>query len=107
MKAKHVSENKKFDATIHEDLHEQWFMMIRDWESDKSNLNPYIHTEKGISGILHHSSLCTYICPASNLTEVRRKLAEADEEEITRGAISHQVLGSVFIRNGLEIEEQQ
>lgn len=107
MKVKHVSENKKFDATIHEDLHEQWFMMIRDWESDKSNLNPYIHTEKGISGILHRSSLCTYICPASNLAEVRQELAKADEEEITCGAVSHQVPGSVFIRNGLEIEEQQ
>ena len=44
---------------------------------------------------------------ATNLAEVRRKLAEADEEEIARGTISHQVPGSVFIRDGLDIEEQQ
>jgi len=48
-----------------------------------------------------------HIYLASNLAEVRRKLAEADEAAIRQGSTSQQVPGSVFIRNGLEIEEQQ
>ena len=44
---------------------------------------------------------------ASNLAEVWRKLAEADEVAIRQGNASQQVPGSVFVRNGLEIEEQQ
>lgn len=47
----------------------------------------------------------SYICLASNLSEVRRRLAEADEEDARRGVTPHQVPGSVFIRTGLEIEE--
>lgn len=49
MKTKHTTENKKFDATLPETLREQWMTMIRDWDSNRSNPNPYTHTEKGIS----------------------------------------------------------
>jgi hypothetical protein len=48
MKAKHTSENKKFDATFPADLREEWLTMIRSWEHDKKKPNPYTHTEKGI-----------------------------------------------------------
>ena len=41
------------------------------------------------------------------MAEVRRALAEADERDIQRGCIPHQVPPSVFVRNGLEIEDQQ
>ena len=107
MKTKHTSENKKFDATLPENLRDQWLTMIRAWESDSSNPNPYTHVEKGTSGVLHFSLSFLLDYQATNLAEVRRKLAEADEEEIARGTISHQVPGSVFVRNGLDIEEQQ
>jgi len=56
---------------------------------------------------MHYSFPCIHIYTASSVAEVRRKLAEADEEDIRRGTITHQVPASVFIRNGLEIEEQQ
>ena len=82
MKTKHTSENKKFDATLPKGLREQWTTMIQNWESDKSSPNPYTHTEKGTLGVLHCNSSCIHIFLASNLSEVRRKLAEADEEEI-------------------------
>ena len=107
MKAKHVLENRKFDDTLPVNLREEWLMMIRNWESRKSNPNPYTHKEKGIFSILHRSSSHAYVHPASNLAEVRRKLAEADEEDIMQGDVSHQVPGSVFVREGLEIEERQ
>ena len=56
---------------------------------------------------MYHNLLCTHVYPADSLAEVRRKLAEADEEDIRRGNTSHEVPASVFIRNGLEIEERQ
>lgn len=40
------------------------------------------------------------------MAEVRRKLAQADEEDARHGLTPHQVSGSIFIRTGLEIEEQ-
>jgi hypothetical protein len=46
---KHTLENEKFDATFPAALRQQWLTMIRDWERDKSNPNPYTHEEKGIS----------------------------------------------------------
>ena len=106
MKTKHTSENKKFDATLPKNLCDQWRTMIRNWESNKSNPNPYTHAEKGISSVPYYSTY-THVYLATNLAEVRRKLAKADEEEIARGAISHPVPGWVFIRDGLDIEEQQ
>jgi hypothetical protein len=41
------------------------------------------------------------------MAEVRRRLAEADTQEAQRSHIPHEVPASVFIRSGLEIEEQQ
>ena len=107
IKAKHVSENKKFDATKPKNLHEQWLTMIWDWESAKLNLNPYTYTEA-------HNT-CTSCCIASyahvfqptNLTGVHQQLAKADKEDIAQGIISHQILGSVFICSGFELEGQQ
>ena len=108
MKEKHTSENRKFDATLSTELRQKWLMMIQSWESDKSKPNPYMHTEKGI----FYCCIAiprAYVPPASNLAEVRRKLAEADEVALRRDGITPplQVPGSVFIRSGLEIEDQQ
>lgn len=41
------------------------------------------------------------------MAEVRRRLAEADQRDDQRDSASYDVPGSVFVRNGLEIEEQQ
>ena len=106
MREKHASENKTFDATFPVALREEWLTMIKNWECNKRKPNPYTHKEKGILFLCHNSSF-TYVHLASNVAEVRQKLAEADEAAIRRGDVSHQVPGSVFIRNGLEIEEQQ
>lgn len=107
MKEKHASENEKFSATIPKKFRKEWTVMICKWESDKSNPNPYTHTEKGFYSEIIHRTSVTYILPASNLAEVRQKLTEADKEELSRGNTSHQVPASVFVRNGLELEEQQ
>jgi hypothetical protein len=49
MKSKHTLENEKFDSTLPKHLRDEWLVMIREWESDKSNPNPYTHKEKGFS----------------------------------------------------------
>jgi len=53
--------------------------------------------------------LClTVISPASKLSEVRLRLAEEEISEAERGQhMPHKVSASVFIRTGLELEEQQ
>lgn len=47
MKGKHAAVNEKFDATISDELREEWRTMVRDWEKDNSKPNPFTHTEKG------------------------------------------------------------
>lgn len=81
--------------------------MIRNWERDKSKPDPFIHTEQCMSFCRFWFSTRIHVSPASKLAEVRRQLAEVDEEDARRGSILHEVPGSVFIRSGLEIEEQQ
>ena len=51
MKAKHTSENDKFDATLSQALRDEWLTMIQNWESDKTSPNPYTHNEKGAKNI--------------------------------------------------------
>ena len=65
------------------------------------------HRERYHILLLRRSSLHVYISPASNLAEVRQKLAKADEVALRQDSTTLQVLGSVFIRTGLEIEEHQ
>lgn len=107
MKEKHTLENRKFDSMFPESLRNQWLLMIRHWEHDKSKPNPFTHSEKGITFVIFQFFIHVHIHLATKLAELRRKLAEEDNEAVRRGTIMHQVPGSVFIRNGLEIEEQQ
>ncbi|KAF9782109.1 hypothetical protein BJ322DRAFT_1009547 [Thelephora terrestris] len=90
MKEKHAAINEKFNSSFPKDVLLKWAEMISCWERDKTAPNPYIHTEK-----------------AGNMAEVRRRLAEADTQDAQRGHTLHEVPASVFIRSGLEIEEQQ
>jgi hypothetical protein len=107
MKEKHASENRKFDSMFPESLRNEWVLMIRTWERNHSKPNPFTHVEKGTWGYAFRSFMFVHVRLASKVAELRKKLAEEDKEEIRRGTALHQVPVSVFIRNGLEIEEQQ
>lgn len=48
-----------------------------------------------------------YAHSATKLAEIRQQLADADAENAKRGTTPHEVPASIFIRTGLEIEEQQ
>ena len=53
MRDEHSSENAKFDTTFPAALCQQWLAMIWNWESDKSNPDPYTHKEEGSSQPIH------------------------------------------------------
>ena len=107
MKEKHAAVNAKFDAMFSGELRDEWLRMIRDWEKDQSKPNPFTYTAKGgHSCVIWQLPRGTHIRLASNLADIRQRLAEAEEEDTNRGTAPHEVPGSVFIRMGLEIEEQ-
>lgn len=107
MKEKHAAINEKFNSSFPKDVLLKWAEMISCWERDKTAPNPYIHTEKGIICWFPLFLLRTNSLSAGNMAEVRRRLAEADTQDAQRGHTLHEVPASVFIRSGLEIEEQQ
>ena len=107
MKDKHSAVIAKFNAVFSEDLHQEWAEMISQWEQDRTKPNPYTHTEKGTICHFTIPLHCTNSHLASNTAEVRRRLAEADQQDTRQGSTPHQVPASVFVCNGLEIEDQQ
>ena len=107
MKEKHTAINKKFDASFPKDVLLRWAEMISRWEQDKTAPNPYTHTEKGAVYCYPIFKPHTNLLSAGNMAEVRRRLAEADTQEAQHGCAPHEVPASVFVRSGLEIEEQQ
>jgi len=107
MKTKHTDATKKFAAILPVDLLQEWAEMISRWEQDKTKPNPYTHTEKGVIRYLLWSGYHANLHLASNMAEVRRRLAETDQQDAQGDLTFHGVPASVFVRNGLEIEEQQ
>ena len=106
MKEKHTAINEKFNTTLPKDVLLSWTEMVSRWEQDKTEPNPYSHTERGM--IAASQCFCyanSFL--AGNMAEVRRRLAEADKQDAQHGHTPHEVPASVFIRSGLEIEEQQ
>jgi hypothetical protein len=107
MVEKHTTALSKFNKEFSKDLRGNWTDMISRWEKDKTQPNPYTHTEQGIAVIfaplLHRAN--PYL--ASNMAEVRKMLAEADQRDAKQGPTPHQMPPSIFIRHGLELEDQQ
>ena len=108
MKEKHTDTLSKFSAELSKDLPNIWTTMISEWEHDKTQPNPYTHTEKGIALCFTASPRHTNSHLASKTAKVRKILAEVDRRDIQQGsAPDHQIPPSIFIRTGLEIEDQQ
>ncbi|KAI0037995.1 hypothetical protein FA95DRAFT_1506217, partial [Auriscalpium vulgare] len=72
-------------------LREQWFEMMRVYDSNKKAPNPYKEPNA-----------------VTTLADVRLELADEEAVEAARGHLSpHETTASVFIHVGLDIEEQQ
>ncbi|KAF9780601.1 hypothetical protein BJ322DRAFT_1112591 [Thelephora terrestris] len=80
-----------FTATFPREAIQDWTCMVREWEADPSYPNPYISREN-----------------ASKVSKARLQLTWEEVAEAERGKETlHKVSPSIFIRAGLELEDQQ
>ena len=98
----------EFSGTFPHETVQSWTKMVKDWENDHSRPNPYISKERGtflnsISWLKSHNNL-----PASKISEVRLRLSQEEVTGAEHGQHApHRVSASVFVRMGLELEDQQ
>ena len=97
-----------FTATFPRETIQAWGLMVEEWEADPSKPNPYVLTEKGgFSGWNQHTYLTVHFI-GSKVSEARLRLTEEEAAEAERGTTApHKVSASVFVRMGLELEDQQ
>jgi hypothetical protein len=82
--------------------------MVKEWQKDPSRPNPYVSNERGtffrryFSPYLtvHFTSIKTF---GGSIAAGQEEVAEAERGQHT----PHKVSASVFIRMGLELEDQQ
>ncbi|KAF9779310.1 hypothetical protein BJ322DRAFT_1113656 [Thelephora terrestris] len=80
-----------FTATFPRETVRVWRRMVKDWETDAAYPNPYLSNDR-----------------ASKVSAARLRLTQEETEEAERGNEAlHTVSASVFIRAGLELEDQQ
>lgn len=97
-----------FTATFPRETIQAWSLMVKEWEADPSKPNPYFLTEKGgFSGQNERTYLMVYFI-GSKVSEARLRLTEEEAAEAEKGITApHKVSASVFVRMGLELEDQQ
>ena len=88
---------------------QQWRQMVEEWQTDPLRPNPYVSNKRGtfflnLSGRLR----LTAVSSASKLSEARLRLTQEEVTEAEQGQHApHEVTASVFIRMGLELQDQQ
>lgn len=98
-----------FTETFPQDVVQQWRRMVREWEVNRSRPNPYVSNDRGRFLYSSFNVLWfTVVLLASKVSEVRLRLAQEEAAEVEKGQRApHQISASVFIRMGLELEDQQ
>ena len=82
--------------------------MVKDWQENTSGPNPYVSNERGTFFDSARSLCLMIVLPASKLSEARLWLTQEEVAEAEQGQHApHKVTTSVFIRMGLELEDQQ
>jgi len=83
--------------------------MVREWEVDPSRPNPYVSNDRSMAFFTSsQSSELTHIWSALKISEIRLRLAQEEAEEAENGQRApHQISVSVFVRMGIELEDQQ
>lgn len=108
MASKQRQAASEFSGTFPDETVQSWKKMVKDWETDPLCPNPYVSNERGrffhaILWLKSHNNL-----PASKILEVRLRLSQEEVTEAERGKHApHKVTPSVFVRMGLELEDQQ
>ena len=98
-----------FTATFPYDTIVEWKRMVRDWEADPSCPNLYVSNDRGMAFLTLSQSLkLTHVRSALKISEIRLRLAQEEAEEAENGQRTpHQISASVFVRMGIELEDQQ
>ena len=81
--------------------------IVKEWQDNRSCPNPYVSDERCMFLYVFHGYILLSL-PASKLSQARLQLAEEESTNMARGQHApHQVSAAVFIRMGLELEDQQ
>jgi hypothetical protein len=97
-----------FATTFPLDTIKRWKRMVKKWEANPSRPNPYVSKDRGRLFCFIQVPRLTVFLPASKVSEIRLRLAQEEAAEAERGQRApHQITASVFIRMGLELEDQQ
>ena len=100
----------EFSGTFPDETVKIWRKMVKNWQKDPSRPNPYASGEHGkLFGVFLNLYLTmTAFLIALKLTEARLRLTQGDITGAERGRHApHRISASVFIRMGLELEDQQ
>lgn len=91
MKTKNKDIAAKYDAVFPGVTLLKWKDMVTKWKLDHTQPDPYMEVEKSVS-----------------IAETRLILAKEEAEDARKGLHApHKITASIFIKMGLDIEEQQ
>jgi hypothetical protein len=113
VKAKEMASRQRkaaddFTTTFPEETVTEWKKMVKDWQGDPKLPNPYVSNEQGMFSKIIQLLCLTVVSPASKLSEARLRLTQEEVAEAERGRHTpHKISASVFIRMGLDLEDQQ
>ena len=97
-----------FTTTFPLETTQSWARMVKKWETNPSYPNPYISKEHGKCFLTSYDKCLNSFSPASKVSAVRLRLAQEETEGTERGGDAiNKVSASVFMRMGLELEDQQ
>jgi len=99
---------KDFTATFPSGMIQKWRRMVKEWEANPSRPNPYVSKDRGRLFRLGLITITNSHSPDSKVSEIQLRLAQEEAAKAEKGKRApHQVSASVFIRMGLELEDQQ
>jgi hypothetical protein len=98
----------EFSETFPSEMVQQWRRMVKEWREKPSRRNPYVSKEHSMFSKVFRGYIFNIISPASKISEARLQLTQGEATKAERGhQAPHKVPASVFVRMGLELEDQQ
>lgn len=108
LKQRKVADN--FTATFTGETVQRWRQMVKEWQANSSLPNPYVSNDRGMffCCCFFRCNTLRFFFQASKLSEARLRLTQEEVAEAEHGQHApHKISVSVFIRMGLELEDQQ
>ena len=97
-----------FTATFPNETVQRWKCMVKEWQANSLLPNPYGQTSEVRFFVVIYPQHLIVVFPASKVSEVRLRLTQEEVTEAERGQHTpHKISASVFVRMGLDLEDQQ